>query len=537
MNWADGLNATPGALATQARQLVASHSALRQVISDLQHTDVGPWQGKAARGEVQQRQQLVDTLDQQAQVIPPVADALTTAATTFTELQEIQRQLGNHAAQLHCNINNLGLVSAPNVFDFNPSRTAARAKLQMSALSVTLRLNEADQALAERIRAASPDISQPSTPGNSSATAWLGCNFGSGFSWLRDKANGMFLGLGKRAVAITSSSLSLWDTLKNPPRWWKDMLLKGETPQIAEVLAAAVYVAGQGVNIVASGFTGEDHRIFSDGRPWSGVPVEFPDVDPFSSPSELMNPAMETYQTHDSSDPSSRAKLQVTAVEGTDGTVRYVVSIPGTVEELGNASGWNGGAKGLDWPANLKGVGFGNTSATQAASDAIDKAIAADMASRGQCPAAPPQVLLTGHSQGGIVAANLAADSSFADRYQVRGIISAGSPQETIPIPKDVTVFNFQNARDIVPRTDLGGINVDFGPQYQRNIHNIVMEHSGSSSLGHTHNPETYIENIKALEAGEGKNASAIQDANGAFSDFYGGKTTGYQVQFGRETP
>ncbi|NHB85167.1 hypothetical protein G7085_12510 [Tessaracoccus sp. HDW20] len=49
-----------------------------------------------------------------------------------------------------------------------------------------------------------------------------------------------------------------------------------------------------------------------------------------------------------------------------------------------------------------------------------------------------PNILLTGHSQGGIIAANIASDPGFTARYQVDGVVSAGSPVNTIPISQDV---------------------------------------------------------------------------------------------------
>ena len=62
-------------------------------------------------------------------------------------------------------------------------------------------------------------------------------------------------------------------------------------------------------------------------------------------------------------------------------------------------------------------------------------------------------VEFAGHSQGGIMAAQLAADPSVREHYNVVSVVTAGSPTATIA-PTDVPVLSYENSGDIVPGLD-----------------------------------------------------------------------------------
>lgn len=62
-------------------------------------------------------------------------------------------------------------------------------------------------------------------------------------------------------------------------------------------------------------------------------------------------------------------------------------------------------------------------------------------------------VEFAGHSQGGIMAAQMAADPSVRARYNVVSVVTAGSPTATVA-PSDVPVLSYENSGDIVPGLD-----------------------------------------------------------------------------------
>lgn len=62
--------------------------------------------------------------------------------------------------------------------------------------------------------------------------------------------------------------------------------------------------------------------------------------------------------------------------------------------------------------------------------------------------------MLTGHSQGGITAAALAADADFTREFNVTHVVTGGSPIATFDIPDDVHVLSLGHVQDPVPRLE-----------------------------------------------------------------------------------
>jgi pimeloyl-ACP methyl ester carboxylesterase len=63
-------------------------------------------------------------------------------------------------------------------------------------------------------------------------------------------------------------------------------------------------------------------------------------------------------------------------------------------------------------------------------------------------------IMLVGHSQGGLVAARLAADLSESAEFRVTHLVTAGAPIGLIDIPPSVQVLSLENAGDVVPEVD-----------------------------------------------------------------------------------
>ncbi|WP_091234425.1 hypothetical protein [Microbacterium sp. 3J1] len=133
--------------------------------------------------------------------------------------------------------------------------------------------------------------------------------------------------------------------------------------------------------------------------------------------------------------------IDIKQVMAPDGSLHWVVSLPSTQAwELGPSSGAmndrdNNIALMLDNP-------LFRTQYERAVLDAMQQA---------GIPAGA-DVVLTGFSQGGIMAANLAADSSFP--YNPIGVVTNGSPVDNFHVPPHVPVYAFQHATDPVPMLD-----------------------------------------------------------------------------------
>lgn len=124
---------------------------------------------------------------------------------------------------------------------------------------------------------------------------------------------------------------------------------------------------------------------------------------------------------------------------GEDGTTTrsWTVDIRGTQSFAIGQSGPQ------DMTTNLQGV-------AAMASDQLDAVMEA-MEAAGISP--EEAVEFAGHSQGGIMAAQLAADPAVRARYNVVSVVTAGSPTATVA-PSDVPVLSYENSGDIVPGLD-----------------------------------------------------------------------------------
>jgi len=234
-------------------------------------------------------------------------------------------------------------------------------------------------------------------------------------------------------------------------------VLAGEEVSIAAIAASALSTVGSAAGAIYSGVTGEDQEWFKEGPGLAGTPAAVPTdasqatqfqpalTTPTDLPS-LMQGVSDGYQVGEG--PGSTGDVRITRVDN-GGTPAYVVAIPGT-------ENWSpaGGGQPRDLTANL-GLVAGSPAA---ATESVERA----MQAANIPPGAP--VLLVGHSQGGIIAANLAADPAFVERYGVTNVLTYGAPIDHVALTPGVGVLQVQHGADVVPRLDLGGAGTSHAP-------------------------------------------------------------------------
>ena len=162
--------------------------------------------------------------------------------------------------------------------------------------------------------------------------------------------------------------------------------------------------------------------------------------------------------------------------EGDD--ARYIVNLPGTDDWVGDPSDVR------DLGSNLRLVAGQDTVYSRGIMEAMERA--------GIPPGAP--VMLTGHSQGGMTAAHLAADPAFQDQYDVRHVVTAGAPTAQVPhIPDGTQVLSLENSGDVVPLLD-GEDNPD-----QPNRTTVRFDDT-TGSVGGNHDLDRYISGGSAVD-------------------------------------
>lgn len=193
--------------------------------------------------------------------------------------------------------------------------------------------------------------------------------------------------------------------------------------------------------------------------------------------------------------------IDIKQVVAPDGSTHWVISLPSTQAwELGPSSGAmndrdNNIALMLDNP-------LFRTQYERAVLEAMRQAGVPEGA----------DVVLTGFSQGGIMAANLAADSSFP--YNPIGVVTNGSPVDSFHVPPNVPVYAFQHATDPVPMLDgsitalpglpgQGPIDIPNTPLtvLPPNMHQITLpDPAGSSGFG-AHDNGLYAASVGEWES------------------------------------
>ncbi|WP_108870395.1 putative T7SS-secreted protein [Tessaracoccus timonensis] len=543
MQWGDGLRAQPSELSAQAADLRSTSRTLGEVSDGLRSLDVGQWQGRAAEAEHKRRERQCEAIDRQIKQLDPIAEALETAASSLSDIQDAQRRTVDKAHRWQFEIGDWGWITDVAGFNIDPRRPFVRAGLAASVVSLTFRLNTTDGKLAAKLlwQDGLGDLRELGAgirDGVEDAIDWTGDRIEDGLSWASDQWD-------EHVQPRIDAAGAAWDRLKdgidNPPQWFTDWVEDGKPPYISQVGGEAITVAARGIGIIANAITGEDQHIADDGLPWTGD-TRVAGKGEIAGINDLMDITMDAYNRGD----ADRNSVTVTAVVGADGQVRYIASIPGTAEKMFTKAGWGGAPSGLDWSANFAHIGEGPTAATQGAADAVQQAIQQDIEYRRQrglpVPEGKPELLLTGHSQGGIIAGQMITSSHYLDGYDVKGIVSAGSPTETLNMDRSVPVTNFQTQYDPIPRADLDGRRVNGSVDPTSNVTNITMPHSGQNGPGdylptYTHQQTTYQQDIATLSSGQGspENVAAVRQLDEQYRHFLHGDTTTYKTQFGRE--
>ncbi|PZP15255.1 MAG: hypothetical protein DI611_09810 [Brachybacterium faecium] len=266
-------------------------------------------------------------------------------------------------------------------------------------------------------------------------------------------------------------------------------------PTISEVLASTVLTAGSGGVAVYEALTGND-TAFLDDRPGGIVHDVTTSTDPAPSPQTLQDLILDNNalrMDNPEAAPLESGQIGIQEVHNSrGGDPVYIVQIPPTEGAgIGTGDAWGAQGNSRDWASNLRLVAGQHPAAMDDVRAAMDAA------------GIPPgsNVMLVGHSQGGIVGSHLASDPNFnsasgADgTYNVTHAFSVGSPVQTVlPAQGGTEVVNVthgpaslgwpSSTGDHIAHLDLQGTQIGGGRLQAPNLHEVVLPGTAAPTSG-----------------------------------------------------
>ncbi len=221
--------------------------------------------------------------------------------------------------------------------------------------------------------------------------------------------------------------------------------------------------------------------------------------------SDLMSQLNATNEL-DASNPENNGAIQIQKVGD-----KYIVYIPGT-DDMSPIP--QDGDHARDMETNYQLIGGMDSAYGRGIQQAM-----LDAGLEGQ------DVMLVGHSQGGMVSTSLAADPEFTRHFNVEHVVTAGSPTAQVThLPDSTHAIHFENRGDAVPLLD-GEDNPD-----QPNRTTVKFD-EGSSDIGDNHGLDHYTNGAAAADASTN---GSIQDQITRMHDdgYLGSGTSGPVVSY-----
>ncbi|GAA8852032.1 hypothetical protein DUHN55_39630 [Helicobacter pylori] len=202
---------------------------------------------------------------------------------------------------------------------------------------------------------------------------------------------------------------------------------------------------------------------------------------------------------------SGGSRVRVTGIRGPDGSWSWVVDVPGTQTFDPRA-----GENPWDMTTNALLVAGRRPLVMQAVARALD-----DARRRAGDTSTTSRVMLTGHSQGGLTAAALAAEPTFRSRHRVTHVVTSGAPVASLAVPEEVSVLSLEHDEDLVPGLE-GADNPD-----RRGW--VTVERSLADDLGpdgrasQAHDNATYVDTARLVDASDDPSVQAWRDGAAPF--------------------
>jgi hypothetical protein len=204
-----------------------------------------------------------------------------------------------------------------------------------------------------------------------------------------------------------------------------------------------------------------------------------------SLPLELHTSAAGLLERARTVDERGQGYIEVIEVDN-GGQKAYVVVVPGTQTETDL-----GGTNPFDAAGIGEGLGYGSAEVNAA----VLQALQAAGAEKGS------PVVAVGYSQGGVHAMNLAADELFLNEYDVKYVLTAGSPVGGITPAAGISSLHLEHRQDWVPGSD-GTPSPDTVDRVTVTLTDPARTPEGEEfGLGPGHRLSNYVEGARRVEA------------------------------------
>jgi len=259
-------------------------------------------------------------------------------------------------------------------------------------------------------------------------------------------------------------------------------LMFGIAPRELSLALAAEVAAGRDISAIGPLIRRLAEGIFPvlKPRPVTAVEELTRDVTVDTSPAGLLARLHEL-------DAEGHGKIEVVQVEN-GGRKAFVVLVPGT--QPGNPAG---GSNPLDEAGIAEALGYGSEHLNAAILSALHQAGAA----KGD------QVVAVGYSQGGAHAMNLSSDKAFLAEFDLKYVLTAGSPVGGITPGPGISSLHLEHRQDWVPGSD-GTPNPDTRDRVTVTLTGRAVTLPGDDpGLGPGHKLANYEAGARAVAASE----------------------------------
>lgn len=220
--------------------------------------------------------------------------------------------------------------------------------------------------------------------------------------------------------------------------------------------------------------------------------------------------------------PDDREHILVHHIQQPDGTAAWVVSIPGTAQWSPKSQ-----ANPADATADIRLMAGMSSSLAPA----VQQALSAAQRNAGVKPGSQP-VLLTGHSQGGILAASMARDPQLVKEMNIREVVTFASPVTGMDIPEQANELDIQKKDDIVSHSD----NQDTANRINRAQITCDAPSDAANNIA-THDSHGYAKQAHELLGHDTDVIAARDFYQRADGVFLGGVATTYTFELQRPMP